>query len=177
MSRIAKTPILIPNDVEIKLKGQNIKIKGKNGELKHIIHNDINVKYVDKKLIFLVHKGKYNRWALAGTTRSLINNIIIGVTKGFTKKLKLVGVGYRATINNNVINLSLGYSHPINYILPTGIFAECPNQTEIILKSADKQMLGQTAADLRAYKKPEPYKGKGIRYADEIIKIKETKKK
>ncbi|MCR3755460.1 MAG: 50S ribosomal subunit protein L6 [Sodalis sp. Psp] len=177
MSRVAKATIVIPANVEIKLNGQDISIKGKNGELTRTIHEAIDVKYANNELAFTPRTGHANGWALAGTMRALLNGMVIGVTDGFTKKLQLVGVGYRAAVKGNVVNLSLGFSHPINHELPKGITAECPSQTEIVLKGADKQIIGQVAADLRAYRRPEPYKGKGIRYADEIVRTKEAKKK
>ncbi|AFP85593.1 ribosomal protein L6, bacterial type [secondary endosymbiont of Heteropsylla cubana] len=177
MSRIAKAPIFIPDGVEVILNGQVVSIKGKNGKLTRIIHNNVDVKFTNQQLSFCPHKAHANGWALAGTTRSLLNGMVIGVTDGFSKKLNLVGVGYRANVKDNVINLSLGFSHPVNYQLPVGITAECPNPTEIIIKGSDKQLVGQVAAELRAYRRPEPYKGKGIRYADEVIRIKESKKK
>lgn len=177
MSRVAKTPVVIPAGVEVKLNGQDISIKGQNGELTRTIHEAVNVQYADNQLTFSPREGYSNGWALAGTTRALLNGMLIGVTDGFTKKLQLVGVGYRAAVKGNVVNLSLGFSHPINHQLPVGITAECPNQTEIVLKGADKQTIGQVAADLRAYRRPEPYKGKGVRYADEVVRTKEAKKK
>ncbi|MXP67895.1 50S ribosomal protein L6 [Pantoea sp. Aalb] len=177
MSRVAKAPVVIPTGVEIKIIGQEILVKGKNGVLNRIINHAVNVQHIDNILTFKPHNGFVNGWAQAGTARALLNNMIIGVTDGFTKKLQLVGVGYRASIIGNSISLSIGFSHVINHILPIGIIAECPTQTEIILKGADKQLVGQVAADLRAYRRPEPYKGKGIRYADEIVRLKEAKKK
>lgn len=177
MSRVAKAPVIIPDDVEVKLNGQNISIKGKNGELTRSVHKAVKVQYTDNLLTFAPREGYPNGWALAGTTRALLNSMVIGVTNGFTKKLQMVGVGYRATVKGNVVNLSLGFFHPIIYQLPVGITAECPSQTEVVLKGADKQIIGQVAADLRAYRRPEPYKGKGIRYADEVVRIKEAKKK
>ncbi|CAJ0993524.1 50S ribosomal protein L6 [Pantoea sp. Nvir] len=177
MSRVAKAPVVIPAGVEVKLNGQVIFIKGKNGELTRTINSAVEVKYANKALIFSPRDGFANGWAQAGTARALLNGMIIGVTEGFTKKLRLIGVGYRAAIKGNIVNLSLGFSHPIDHQLPTGIIAECPTQTEIVLKGADKQQIGQVAADLRAYRRPEPYKGKGICYADEVVRIKEAKKK
>ncbi|AFP84715.1 50S ribosomal protein L6 [secondary endosymbiont of Ctenarytaina eucalypti] len=177
MSRVAKAPVVIPGDVEVKLNVQNIAIKGKNGALTRTINAAVEVQCLDNQLTFAPRPGYANGWALAGTTRALLNGMVIGVTEGFTKKLQLVGIGYRATVKKNVVNLSLGFSHPIDYQLPAGITAECPSQTEIVLKSADKQMIGQVAADLRAYRCPEPYKGKGVRYAEEVVRTKEAKKK
>ncbi|CAJ0991558.1 50S ribosomal protein L6 [Sodalis praecaptivus] len=177
MSRVAKAPVVIPAGVEVKLNGQDISIKGKNGELTRTIHEAVDVQHADNQLTFAPREGHDNGWALAGTTRALLNGMVIGVTNGFTKKLQLVGVGYRAAVKGNVVNLSLGFSHPIDHQLPAGITAECPSQTEIVLKGADKQTIGQVAADLRAYRRPEPYKGKGVRYADEVVRTKEAKKK
>lgn len=177
MSRIAKTPIVIPFGVEVNINGQNILIKGKNGELTYTVHKYVHVHNTNNQLTFTLHKKDSKNWMFAGTMRALLNCMIIGVTNGFTKKLELVGVGYRVTVNNNIVNLSLGFSHIINYKLPTGITAYCPSQTEIILRGIDKQVVGQVASKLRAYRQPEPYKGKGIRYANEIIRTKEAKKK
>ncbi|KAA1176545.1 50S ribosomal protein L6 [Photorhabdus heterorhabditis] len=177
MSRVAKAPVVIPAGVEVKLDGQVISIKGKNGELSRIIHSAVEVKHADNQLTFAPRDGYVDGWAQAGTTRSLLSAMVIGVTEGFTKKLQLVGVGYRAAVKGNVVNLSLGFSHPVDHELPAGITAECPSQTEIVLKGADKQVIGQVAAELRAYRRPEPYKGKGVRYADEVVRIKEAKKK
>ncbi|UVK78182.1 MAG: 50S ribosomal subunit protein L6 [Sodalis sp. Fse] len=177
MSRVAKAPITIPVGVEVKLNGQVISIKGKNGEMIRTIHEAVDVQQTDNHLTFAPRKGYVNGWALAGTMRALLNGMVIGVTEGFTKKLQLVGVGYRAAVKGHMVNLSLGFSHPIEYALPAGIIAECPSQTEIVLKGADKQLIGQIAADLRAYRRPEPYKGKGVRYDDEVVRTKEAKKK
>ncbi len=177
MSRVAKAPVLIPGDVEVKLDGQVISIKGKNGSLTRTVHRDVEVKQKESLLVFSPRQSAVDGWVQAGTTRSLINSMVIGVTEGFTKKLQLVGVGYRATMKENMVNLSLGFSHPINHKLPPNVTAECPTQTEIILKGPDKQVIGQVAADLCAYRRPEPYKGKGIRHADKVVRIKETKKK
>ncbi|ETS29495.1 50S ribosomal protein L6 [Photorhabdus temperata] len=177
MSRVAKAPVVIPAGVEVKLNGQVISIKGKNGELSRTIHSAVEVNHADNQLTFAPRGGYVDGWAQAGTTRSLLNAMVIGVTEGFTKKLQLVGVGYRAAVKGNVVNMSLGFSHPVDHELPVGITAECPSQTEIVLKGADKQVIGQVAAELRAYRRPEPYKGKGVRYADEVVRIKEAKKK
>lgn len=177
MSRVAKAPIVIPAGVEVKLNGQNITIKSKNNELARTVHKAVEVKYTDNQLVFIARKNFSDAWAHAGTTRSLLNAMVIGVTKGFTKKLQLVGVGYRATIKGNIISLFLGFSHSVEHKLPAGITVKCPSQTEIVLEGADKQVVGQVSAELRAYRRPESYKGKGIRYADEIVRIKEAKKK
>ncbi|UAJ64933.1 50S ribosomal protein L6 [Candidatus Schneideria nysicola] len=178
MSRIAKSPITVPVDVEITLiNNQSILIKGKKGTLNSTIHKNVCVQYINNQLTFSVRlEGKRN-WMLAGTTRALLNNMILGVSYGFTKHLQLVGVGCRVVVNNHMITLSLGFSHAIHYKVPSSIQVSCPNQNEIILNGIDKTLLGQVAADLRSYRTPDPYKGKGIRYIDEIIKIKEAKKK
>ncbi|SQI35136.1 50S ribosomal protein L6 [Leminorella richardii] len=177
MSRVAKAPVVIPAGVEVKLNGQAITIKGKNGELSRTVHDAVAVNQDNGALTFAPRDGFANGWAQAGTARALINGMVVGVTEGFTKKLQLVGVGYRAAIKGNAVSLSLGFSHPVEHALPAGITAECPSQTEIVLKGADKQLIGQVAADLRAYRRPEPYKGKGVRYADEVVRTKEAKKK
>ena len=177
MSRVAKAPVVVPAGVDVKINGQVITIKGKNGELTRTLNDAVEVKHADNTLTFGPRDGYADGWAQAGTARALLNSMVIGVTEGFTKKLQLVGVGYRAAVKGNVINLSLGFSHPVDHQLPAGITAECPTQTEIVLKGADKQVIGQVAADLRAYRRPEPYKGKGVRYADEVVRTKETKKK
>lgn len=181
MSRIAKLPISIPINITIKLNYPIIQIIGNNIILKHIINSAVEVTY-EKNHLFCKskHQNNKNGWIQAGTTRSLLNNMIIGINIGFYKKLQLVGIGYRVYYKDNIINLSLGFSHIIKYKLPKGITAICPNQNEIIIKGYDKQLVGQVAANIRSYKCPEPYKGKGIRYIDnykELILIKETKKK
>ncbi|MBK4775919.1 50S ribosomal protein L6 [Candidatus Pantoea edessiphila] len=177
MSRIAKKPIIIPSDVKVTLDDGLISIQGKNGVLSRIVNRAVEIKYIDNTLTFNPYKSFIDGWAQAGTFRSIINAMIIGVNQGFIKKLQLVGIGYRASVKDNIINLSLGFSHSINHFLPLGVIAECPIQTEIVLKSADKQLIGQVAADLRSYRPPEPYKGKGICYLDEQVRIKEAKKK
>ncbi len=177
MSRVAKAPVNIPAGVEVKLDGQLLTVKGKNGELSRKIHNSVEVKEENNQLTFTPREGMAEANAQSGTARALVNAMVIGVTEGFTKKLKLVGVGYRAQVKGNVIALNLGYSHPIEHKLPAGIVAECPSQTEVVLKGADKQLVGQVAADIRAYRRPEPYKGKGVRYDDEVVRTKEAKKK
>lgn len=177
MSRVAKAPVVVPAGVEVKLDGQVISIKGKNGELTRTINDAVVVSHAENALTFAPREGFANAWAQAGTTRALLNAMVIGVTEGFSKKLQLVGVGYRAAVKGDVVSLALGFSHPVEHKLPAGITAECPTQTEIVLKGADKQSIGQVAADLRAYRRPEPYKGKGVRYADEVVRTKEAKKK
>ncbi|WP_343190250.1 50S ribosomal protein L6 [Buchnera aphidicola (Mollitrichosiphum nigrofasciatum)] len=178
MSRIAKFPVLVPSDVEVILSVKKIVIKHNNRTLKHYINKNVNIKYIDKYLTFNVKKNNSNSWAQAGTCRSLVASMILGLTVGFERKLQLVGVGYRViNIINNVISLSLGYSHIITYKFPNDIFIENTKPTEILIKGVDKQKVGQVAADLRSYRIPEVYKGKGIRYQDEFIRIKEAKKK
>lgn len=177
MSRVAKAPVNIPAGVQVSLNGQLLTVKGKNSELSRTIHNSVEVKEDNGALTFAPREGFAGADAQAGTARALVNAMVIGVTEGFTKKLQLVGVGYRAQVKGNTISLNLGFSHPVEHTLPAGITAECPSQTEIVLKGADKQLIGQVAADIRAYRKPEPYKGKGVRYADEVVRTKEAKKK
>lgn len=177
MSRVAKAPVAIPAGVEVKLNGQEITIKGTKGELTRVIHADVVVAQEENNLTFGPREGLASAWAQAGTARALVNNMVVGVTEGFTKKLVLKGVGYRAAIKGNAVGLTLGFSHPVEHELPAGVKAECPTQTEIVLTGCDKQEVGQVAADIRSYREPEPYKGKGIRYADENVRTKEAKKK
>ncbi|CAL4043369.1 50S ribosomal protein L6 [Buchnera aphidicola (Phyllaphis fagi)] len=178
MSRIAKKSITIPKNVKIMLNNNMITVESKNHILKRNFHSSVIIKNCNNVLFFKPKLKKYDSWMQAGTVRSLVNSMIIGVTQGFSKKLKLVGVGYKISIElNNIINMFLGYSHAIKYCLPHGIIAENISSTEIILKSIDKQLLGQVAANLRSKRKPESYKGKGIRYSDEFVRIKEAKKK
>ncbi|WP_086933171.1 50S ribosomal protein L6 [Agarilytica rhodophyticola] len=177
MSRIAKSPVDLPDGVDIKINGKEITVKGKKGTLSLVINNDVDIKQEDNVLTFSSTNASKQAIALTGTTRSLVNNMVVGVSQGFERKLILNGVGYRAKASGNVLNLTLGFSHPIDYALPEGVTAETPSQTEIVLKSSDKQLLGQVAADVRAFRPPEPYKGKGVRYADEYVRRKDAKKK
>ncbi|WKD49362.1 50S ribosomal protein L6 [Microbulbifer spongiae] len=177
MSRIANSPVVLPAGVSVDLKGQDIAVKGGNGNLNMVIHGDVEVSQVDSQLTFAARNNSKQAKALAGTTRALVNNMVVGVSAGFEKKLQLLGVGYRAKAAGKKVNLTLGFSHPIDYQLPEGVTAETPSQTEIVLKSSDKQLLGQVAAEIRAFRPPEPYKGKGVRYADERVYRKEAKKK
>ncbi|BAP58360.1 50S ribosomal protein L6 [Candidatus Tachikawaea gelatinosa] len=177
MSRVAKQPILVPNNIEIKIDNQKISMKGKNGKINYLIHQSVHVNYTNNFLICKSRNGYVNGWAQAGTVRAILNSMIYGINNEFVKKLQLVGIGYRASIQNNIITLYLGFSHLINHKIPSEVYVECPNQNEIVLKSFNKQLVGQVAADLRSYRPPESYKGKGIRYIDEKILIKETKKK
>jgi len=175
MSRIAKSPVTIPAGVTVKLDNQTLSVKGSKGSLKFALHDSVAVSQ-EADVLTVSSKDEKN-WSQAGTARSLINNMIIGVSTGFERKLQLVGVGYRAKASGNVLNLSLGFSHPLDYQLPEGITAETPSNTEIVLRGIDKQALGQAAAEIRAFRAPEPYKGKGVRYADEHVRRKEAKKK
>ncbi|WWO97051.1 MAG: 50S ribosomal protein L6 [Candidatus Dasytiphilus stammeri] len=177
MSRIAKCPIYIPETILVKLNGQNISVSGPKGILERIIHNSVQIIIENNVLTCKPFEGFINGWQQSGTARSLINIMIIGVTKGFEKKLQLVGIGYRAFVQENILNLSLGFSHLIKYKIPSGITIECPTATDILLKGTDKQLVGQTAANIYRYRKPDPYKGKGIRYINQVIRLKEAKKK
>ncbi len=177
MSRVAKAPVTIPAGVTVTLSGQDIKVKGPVGELSHVINGLVVVSQEESALITTVATESKEAWAQAGTARAIMNNMVEGVSKGFEKKLVLNGVGYRAKAAGKSLNLSLGFSHPVDHTIPAGITVETPSQTEITLKGADKQLVGQTAANIRAYRKPEPYKGKGIRYSDEHVRRKEAKKK
>ncbi|GAA5446004.1 50S ribosomal protein L6 [Microbulbifer sp. NBRC 101763] len=177
MSRVANSPVVIPAGVTVDLKGQNIAVKGGSGNLDMVIHSDVEVSEGESQLTFAARNSSKQARALAGTTRALVNNMVIGVSAGFEKKLQLLGVGYRAKAAGKTVNLTLGFSHPIDYQLPEGVTAETPSQTEIVLKSSNKQLLGQVAAEIRAFRPPEPYKGKGVRYADERVYRKEAKKK
>lgn len=177
MSRVANSPVQLPSGVDVALNGQNLKVKGGNGALELEIHNSVEVTKEDGVLTFAARDGAKQSKALAGTTRALVNNMVTGVNQGFEKKLQLVGVGYRAKASGNSLNLTLGFSHPVDYQVPTGVTVETPSQTEVVLKSADKQLLGQVASEIRAFRAPEPYKGKGVRYADERVRRKEAKKK
>jgi len=177
MSRVAKNPVSIPAGITVDLKGQLVSVKGSNGNLQQEIHSSVEVKVEDNKIIFAPKEGKANASALAGTMRSLVNNMVQGVANGFEKKLQLVGVGYRAKSSGKVLDLTLGFSHPVKFDIPEGITIETPTNTEVIVKGVDKQLIGQVAANIRAYRPPEPYKGKGVKYADEVIRRKEAKKK
>ena len=178
MSRIAKNPVTIPQGVEVSLKGRTVTVKGSKGVLERTLNDQVNVTQEENQLLFSATNAENkDGWAQAGTARSLVINMVIGVTEGYEKKLQLNGVGYRAQAKGKVVNLTLGFSHPVSHELPEGISAETPSQTEIVLKGIDKQLVGQTAAEIRAYRPPEPYKGKGVRYADEYVRRKEAKKK
>lgn len=175
MSRVAKQAIAIPKGVELKINGQNVEAKGAKGAYSFHVHP--SVKVTEDEGLLKVSPVSEEDYAMAGTMRSLLNNVIIGVSEGFSRKLELVGVGYRAQAKGNVLGLTLGFSHPIDYQVPAGIQIDTPSQTEIIISGVDKVLVGQVAADIRGYRPPEPYKGKGVRYANEQILRKEAKKK
>jgi len=177
MSRVAKNPVPIPAGVEVNIENQKISIKSKNGCLVHSLHKAVTVSHEEGKLVFAPCEKSQAAVALAGTTRAIINNHVKGVSQGFEKKLNLVGVGYRAEARGNVLGLTLGFSHPVNFKIPEGVTVETPTQTEIIVKGIDKQLVGQVAANIRRFRPPEPYKGKGVRYVNEVILLKEAKKK
>ena len=177
MSRVAKNPINVPAGIEVNLDAQAISIKGPMGTLSRPMTNLVSVTLDNGVLRVAATNETREARAMSGTTRALLANMVQGVTKGFEKKLTLVGVGYRAQAQGNKLNLSLGFSHPVEHVMPDGVKVETPTQTEILIKGVDKQKVGQVAADVRAYRSPEPYKGKGVRYADEVVVIKETKKK
>ena len=177
MSRVANSPVELPSGVEVKLSDNEIEIKGGKGSLVLARNSVVDINQDGSKLTFSAKNStKFSR-AMSGTTRALVNNMVHGVSQGFQKKLQLIGVGYRAQAQGKNLNLTLGFSHPVVYELPEGVKAELPTQTEIVLTSADKQKLGQVAAEIRAFRPPEPYKGKGVRYADENVRRKEAKKK
>lgn len=177
MSRIASYPVAIPDKVEVTLGSGEITVKGPLGVLTQKLAPNVTVERVDNRLEFRANDRSNQAIAMSGTLRALIANMVKGVTQGFEKRLALVGVGYRAQAQGDKLNLSLGLSHPIVHQMPKGIKVETPTQTEIVIKGMDKQLVGQVAAEIRAYRRPEPYKGKGVRYADEQIVLKETKKK
>jgi large subunit ribosomal protein L6 len=177
MSRIAKYPITVPDKVQVTVADSEVTVKGPLGTLKQAISRDVVVKLEDGKVTFAAANESKQANAMSGTLRATVANMVHGVKDGFQKKLTLVGVGYRAQAQGNKLNLTLGFSHPIVHPLPDGVKAETPTQTEILIKGVNRQQVGQVAAEVRAYKPPEPYKGKGVRYADEKVVIKETKKK
>ena len=177
MSRVAKKPIAIPAGAQVTINGDDITVKGSKGELKFTKHVDVDVAQNDNELNISTRIELQKAVALAGTTRAILANMVQGVSEGFERKLQLVGVGYRAQAQGKVLNLTLGFSHPVAFDVPEGITVETPSQTEIVVRGADKQAVGQVAADIRAYRPPEPYKGKGVRYADERVVLKEAKKK
>ena len=177
MSRVAKAPVTVPNGVTVTQNGRQVEVKGSKGTLSFNLHALVELKQEEGKLQIAPVKESKDAWMQAGTARAVLNNLVKGVNEGFERKLQLIGVGYKAAIKGNVVNLNLGFSHPIDYVLPEGVTAETPTATEIVLKSANKQLLGQVAANIRSYRSPEPYKGKGVRYSDEVVLRKEAKKK
>jgi len=177
MSRVAKKPVTIPSGVDVTLSGQSVTVKGSKGSLSFDVPDVVEIHQEGKVLNFSPRDTNTFSNAMAGTARALINNMVIGVSSGFQKKLELVGVGYRAQVQGSALNLTLGYSHPISFSAPAGITIETPSQTEVLVKGIDKNLVGLVAAKIRAYRPPEPYKGKGVKYSDEVIVRKEAKKK
>jgi large subunit ribosomal protein L6 len=177
MSRIAKNPVVLPKGVEVALAAGEVTVKGPLGALTQFVLPSVKLEKEGEAIVCRAIEGQPNASAMSGTMRALVNNMVTGVSKGFEKKLTLVGVGYKAQAQGTKLNLSLGFSHPIVHEMPNGIKVETPTQTEIVIKGIDRQLVGQVAAEVRAYRSPEPYKGKGVRYADEVVVIKETKKK
>ena len=177
MSRVAKNPISVPSGVDISLSGDQVTVKGPKGTLQQTIHQFVDINREDSKLTVAPKVDGREQWAMAGTFRALINNMVIGVSSGFSKKLQLIGVGYRAQVKGKILNLNLGFSHPVDYEIPEEITIETPTNTEVVVSGCDKQKVGQIASEIRAFRPPEPYKGKGVRYADEYVVRKEAKKK
>ncbi len=177
MSRIAKKPVSIPKGVDVAVNGSVLSVKGSKGRLELPVNDSVEVKFEDNVLTFAPRDALQSSMALAGTTRALAANMVTGVSEGFEKKLELVGVGYRAQAQGKVLNLTLGFSHPVNFPVPEGITIETPSQTEIVVRGCDRQLVGEVAAKIRGYRPPEPYKGKGVRYSDEHVVRKEAKKK
>lgn len=177
MSRIAKEPVQLPHGVEFSQSGSAVTIKGSKGSLSMDLNSEVELSQEENALTVKPRSGSRFSTAISGTTRSLLANMVRGVSEGFEKKLTLVGVGYRAQAQGSKLNLTLGFSHPVVYEVPEGVSVETPSQTEIVVKGSDKQRVGQVAAEIRRYRPPEPYKGKGVRYADEYVAMKEAKKK
>ena len=177
MSRIGKQPIRIPSSVQVQIEGSAVSVKGPKGNLEHQVHPLVKVMQEGSLLKFERTNDSLLARAVSGTTRALVNNMVQGVTKGFEKKLTIIGVGYRAAVQGKKLNLTLGYSHPVAYDIPAGIAIECPDQTSVVVRGPDRQLVGQVAAEIRDFRAPEPYKGKGVRYADEVVVKKEAKKK
>lgn len=177
MSRVARNPVNLPAGVEATVGGGQLSVKGPLGTLTQAMSNNVKVEKVENRLEFAALDGSLQAKAMSGTMRALVANMVQGVSKGFERRLNLVGVGYRAQAQGDKLNLTLGFSHPVVHAMPKGIKVETPTQTEIVIKGIDKQQVGEVAAQVRAYRRPEPYKGKGVRYSDEVIVLKETKKK
>ncbi len=177
MSRIANAPVTVPKGVEITLNGQRVAVKGPKGKLEHEVHRDVEVAVENGEVRVKPRSGSKPAIAQAGTARALINNLVTGVDSGFEKRLTLIGVGYRAQAQGKNLNLSLGFSHPIEFPIPDDVQIETPSQTEVVVRGIDKQRVGQVSAVIRGFRPPEPYKGKGVRYTDEYVQRKEAKKK
>lgn len=177
MSRVAKAPVTVPKGVEVVLTDNNVNVSGPKGKLEQTVNSLVSITMEDNVAHFAPKEESREGWAQAGTARALLNNMVQGVSQGFERKLELIGVGYRAQLKGKSLNLSLGFSHPIDYALPEGVTAAVEGNTVVTLTGIDKQLLGQTAAVIRSFRPPEPYKGKGVRYFGENIKRKETKKK
>ncbi len=177
MSRVAKNPVVVPSGVEVTLAENEIKVKGPLGTLNQVLSGDVTVVRKGDSLLFGTVNDSKQSNAMSGTIRALLANMVKGVSTGFERKLTLVGVGYRAQAAGDTLNLTLGYSHPVSYKMPAGVKVETPTQTEVVLKGVNRQQVGQVAAEIRAFREPEPYKGKGVRYSDEVVILKETKKK
>jgi large subunit ribosomal protein L6 len=177
MSRVAKNPVAIPAKVEVVLSADNIAVSGPLGKMSQALTGAVKLNREGDTLTFAAANDSQHSRAMSGTVRALVANMVHGVSEGFTRKLNLVGVGYKAQAQGASLNLDLGFSHPVNHKMPAGVTVQTPTPTEIILTGVDKQVVGQVAAQIRAYRSPEPYKGKGVRYADEVVVIKETKKK
>lgn len=177
MSRVAKNPISIPAGIEVKVSGQDVSVKGSKGSMQMAVHDLISVEHADNVIRISPRNNSISANAMSGTMRALLNNLVVGVGSGFSKKLDLVGVGYRAQVQGQALNLTLGFSHPLAFRIPAGITIETPSQTEILIKGMDKQQVGQVAAEIRSYRPVEPYKGKGVRYSNEVVIRKEVKKK
>ncbi|MGB4881464.1 MAG: 50S ribosomal protein L6 [Neisseria sp.] len=177
MSRVAKNPVTVPAGVEVKFGTDKLTVKGKGGELSFPLTSDVEIQLNDGQITFSATKQSKQSNAMSGTTRAIVANMVKGVSEGFEKKLQLIGVGYRAQAQGKTLNLSLGFSHPIVYEMPEGVTVQTPSQTEVVLTGADKQVVGQVAAEIRGFRPPEPYKGKGVRYVGEVVAMKETKKK
>ncbi len=177
MSRIGKNPVSVPKGVEVTISAEQVSVKGPLGVLTQRLSSVVKLTHENESLLFAAANESYEANAMSGTLRALVANMVTGVTKGFERKLTLVGVGYRAQAQGDKLNLALGFSHPVVHVMPTGIKVETPTQTEILIKGVDKQLVGKVASEIRAVRPPEPYKGKGVRYANETVIIKETKKK
>ena len=177
MSRVANAPVELPSGVEVKLNGQDVSVKGGKGELSLAVHNDVELSQEEGMLKVAARNQDRGAIAMAGTMRALVSNMVTGVSEGFERRLELRGVGYRAQAQGKTLNLTLGFSHPVNHAVPDGVEVETPSQTEIVVRGVDKQRVGQVAAEIRAYRPPEPYKGKGVRYVGEHVVMKEAKKK